>query len=286
MLPFKRILFPVDYSERCGAIVPYVQDMTRHFSAELTVLHAYGIGVLPYTEFAVADPAWIKELRELEEKRIRKFAADAFPTLHVDVILEEGEAGRVIDKVVQHHGTDLVMMPTHGHGPVRRFLLGSVTTKVLHDVSAAVWTGAGAALDGHPAGGPYKSMVCALDDTEEAEAVLKTAAFLAGSYHARLYILHAVAVPPMAVDTDFAGYRKEIMDASDLRLRELKGKLGIDAPHSVVDTMFFEGIRDAVAQRKADLLITGRGSAQASFNRLWSRLYPLIREAPCPVLSV
>ena len=37
------------------------------------------------------------------------------------------------------------MMPTHGCGPLRRFLLGSVTAKVLHDVSTAVWTGLGTA---------------------------------------------------------------------------------------------------------------------------------------------
>ena len=41
MLPFHKILFPVDYSAPCQAVIPYVQEMACHFSAELTVCHAY-----------------------------------------------------------------------------------------------------------------------------------------------------------------------------------------------------------------------------------------------------
>ncbi len=36
MLPFHKILFPVDYSAPCQAVIPYVQEMACHFSAELT----------------------------------------------------------------------------------------------------------------------------------------------------------------------------------------------------------------------------------------------------------
>jgi hypothetical protein len=46
-----------------------------------------------------------------------------------------------IHRVIQYQGADLVMLPTHELGPLRRFLLGSVAAKVLHDESAVVWTG-------------------------------------------------------------------------------------------------------------------------------------------------
>jgi len=171
-------------------------------------------------------------------------------------------------------------------GALRRFLLGSVTAKVLHDVSAAVWTGVGSNLADHQPRVPYSSIICALDETEEAEVVLKGAAAIACSYGAQLFLLHVVATPPMALEIDFAPYRKELMDAADLRLRELKEKLGIHAPHFVTDAMMLDSIREEALRRKADLIVTGRGEAQGNVSRIWSRLYPLIRDSPCPVLSV
>jgi len=286
MLPFRKILFPVDYSEPCQAVVPYVKDMLRHFTVDLTLVHAYGPGALAYSELVAADPNWPEEIQALEDRRLRQFASEKFPEEHVELFAKHGEAGHVIDEVIRHQGTDLVMLPTRGHGPLRRFLLGSVTAKVLHDVSAAVWTGVGSALADHNPAIPYKSILCALDETDEAEAVLKAAATIACTYNADLHLVHAVATPPMALEIDFSQYRKELMDAADFRIRELKAKLGVKAPHSVIDTMVVDGIRQEVLKRKADLVVVGRGEAQATFGRVWSVLYPIVRESPCPVLSI
>jgi nucleotide-binding universal stress UspA family protein len=286
MLPFRKILFPVDYSEPCTTVVPYVRDMLRHFTADLTLVHAYGPGALAYSELVLAEPQWPEQIQAFEDKRIREFASEMFPDEHVEAFAKEGEAGQVIDHFVRHQGTDLVMLPTRGLGPVRRFLLGSVTAKVLHDVGAAVWTGVGSALADHQPAVPYKSIVCALDDSDEAEAVLKAAASIACTYNAELHLLHAVPTPPMALEVDYNAYRKDLMDAADFRLRELKAKFGVKAPHSVIDTMIIDGVRQEVLKRKADLVVVGRGEAQATFGRVWSVLYPIVRESPCPVLSI
>jgi len=57
MLPFRRIVFPVDYSEPCRAVAPYVQDMVRHYFAELTLGHAYSpLSALAQGELLVTDP--------------------------------------------------------------------------------------------------------------------------------------------------------------------------------------------------------------------------------------
>ena len=39
-------------------------------------------------------------------------------------------------------------------------------------------------------------------------------------------------------------------------------------------------------QNHADLVIVGRGRSQGLLSGLWSRLYSLIQEAPCPVISI
>jgi nucleotide-binding universal stress UspA family protein len=287
MLPFRKILFPVDYSAPCQAVIPYVQEMACHFSADLTVCHAYSpLGAIAQSELLITDPELQAKAHALEEDRLRQFACRSFPGQKPEAIVELGEPGSVIDRLAQQQRADLVMLATRGHGPVRRFLLGSITAKVLHDVSSAVWTGVGAALSDHPVRTPYQSIVCALDDSQEAEGVLRAAASLASAYRAQLWIVHVVPTPPAYPDVDLEEHTKQLTEASQCRLRELKAKVGVDAAHSVIDALLAEGIHHEVLRRKADLLVTGRGHSIGTFSRLWSHLYSIIRDSPCPVLSI
>jgi nucleotide-binding universal stress UspA family protein len=294
MLPFKKILFPVDYSPSCISTIPYVTDMTRHFSAELTIIHAYALrpvfvnhdleGVMVYTDLAY-DPQVVEEARSTEEQRLREFGK-MFAGLQVESMAMEGEAGTVIHNVLQHQGADLVMMPTRGSGALRRLLLGSVTAKVLHDVGAAVWTSIGTAIEEHQPTVPYKSIVCALDETKEAEAVLRAAVALAKSYDANLSLVHVLEMPPATLEIDFTPYRKDLIDAAHAHLRALKGRLNLDVPDIVLDAGLADGIHEEVVRRKADLVVVGRGHDQGIVSRVWSRLYSIVRDSPCPVLSV
>ena len=187
--------------------------------------------------------------------------------------------------MVQHQGSDLVMLPTRGYGPFRRFLLGSVTAKVLHDVDAAVWT-SNASLADRPPQIPYRSILCALDSSDESECVLIAAVALASEYQAQLRLVQVVESPPPALGVDFTPYKKDLIKAAESKLRELKGKFGLTVPHAVVDSLVEYGIRDEALRREADLVIIGRGQAQHGFSRLWSHIFPIVRESPCPVLSI
>ena len=287
MLPFRKILFPVDYSAPCQALIPYVSEMASRFSAELTVAHAYApMALIANSELLITDPELQAKAHEIEEDRIRQFACQAFPGQTVEAIAELGEPGAVIDRLAQQQCADLVMLATRGHGAIRRFLMGSITAKVLHDASAAVWTGVGVELVDHPVRIPYQSIVCALDNSPEAESVLRAAAFISTAYRAQLWIVHVVPTPPAYPDLDLEEHTRQLTEASQFQLRELKAKLGVDAPHTVVDALLAEGIQHEIVRRKADLLVTGRGHSIGTFSRLWSHLYSIIRDSPCPVLSV
>jgi nucleotide-binding universal stress UspA family protein len=286
MLPFKRVLFPVDYSEPCLAIVPYVKETLRHFGATLSIVHAYGPEALALSELPLGDPELPSEARALEERRIVEFAAKHFPGTHVDTFVEIGEAAAAIHYLVQHQGTDLVMLPTHGRGAVRRLLLGSVTAKVLHDVSAAVWTSTGTAAARHVSHPAYQKVLCAVDIAGEAAEILTAAAAIASSYRAELHIVHAVEMPVVSMEASFVPYEQEIMQAAEDSMRNLKGKLNIDAPHTVIRGYVPEAVCDEAARIQADLIVVGRGHVQGAVSRVWSQLYGIVRQAPCPVLSI
>lgn len=279
MLPFRKILFPVDYSEPCQAIVPYVSEMQSRFSTELSLVHAYGAEALAYSSLPITDLQLPEQVRALSEERLREFAHANFPGVKADVFIEVGEPGAVIENIVRHQGADLVMLPTHGRTPLRRFLLGSVTAKVLHDLTVPVWTG-------HPLHIPYTSILAAIDTSDEAEAVIRAAAALAESYKAKVSLAYALEMPPIGMGAAFIDYHDDFVKAADSRIHELKKQAGVSAPHTILEGPVADAIHDHALKTSADLIVTGRGVVYGAVSRLWSHLYPIIRHAPCPVLSI
>jgi nucleotide-binding universal stress UspA family protein len=289
MLPFRKIIVPVDYSEPCKAVVPYVKDFMERFSAQVTLVHSYGPYALAYTELSFPDTDLPAVVHNAEDKHLRDFAQEMFPgnlRASVETIVKQDEPAWAVEEVVQAQGADLVMLATRGHGPFRRFLLGSVTAKLLHDLRTNVWTGVGTELTHHAPHIPYKSVLCAVEYASEAECVVQAAADLSKAYGASLALAHIVETPPASLEIDFAPLKKEMIEAADQRLRDLKHKLGIDAPHTVLDAPIAEGIHELALRHKADVIVTGRGHAKEGVGRLYSQLYGIIRHSPCPVLSV
>lgn len=284
MLPFRKIIFPVDYSDACRAIIPYVKSAVEHFSAQLTLVHAYGPEGLSFVDLPMSSPDLPQQVREFEQLRVRDFAQEVFPGIEAECFAELGEAGTVIHQILQHQGGDVVMLPTHGRGPVRRLMLGSVTTKVLHDAGCVVWTATSrAAAAPKP---EYRSIVCAVDENQEALSVITAGAALAKSYGAKLAVVHVLGLPPMSMEIDYAAIRNDLMLAAQQRLREAMSSLNIDAPHAVIEGNIANALHDWAGSHQADLLVAGRGHAQDGFGRIWSNLYSIVRESPCPVLSI
>ncbi len=286
MLPPKQILFPVDYSEPSKAVVPYVHDMLEHFPGDLTLVHAYGPEALALSDLALADPGLLADVRAKEQERLKNFGCENFKDRKKELIVDAGDPGSVVDQIIKKRHTDMVMLATRGRGPLRRLLLGSITAKILHDADCAVWTATGSAISEHAPRLPYHSIRCAVGDTEEAEAPLHCAMLFQKAYGANVSILHVVEPPPAAYETDYGSLWKDLSDAADSTLRNVKAKVGLNAPHTVelgnvADRMQVEAIRV-----KADLIITGRGRIQGRLSRLWAHLYSIVRDSPCPVLSV
>jgi nucleotide-binding universal stress UspA family protein len=284
MLPFRKIIFPVDYSDANRALVPFVKHAVQHFSAQLTLVHAYGPEGLSFVDLPIASPDLPKQVREFEQLRLRDFAQEAFPGVQAECFAELGEAGTVIHSVLQRQGGDVIMLPTHGRGPIRRLMLGSVTTKILHDVGCAVWTATAGALATVKPG--YKSVVCAVDDSQEALSVIKAGAALASSYNAKLAVVHVLGLPPMSMEIDYASIRNDLQAAAEQKLRERIANMQVDAAHAVIEGNIANALHDWASTQQADLLVVGRGHAQDGLSRVWSNLYSIVRESPCPVLSI
>src|SRR5580704_10039160 len=77
---------------------------------------------------------------------------------------QSGEPALHITEYARQKKAGLIMMATHGYGPLRSPLLGSITAKALHDAACPVWTTAHAGETAINAARPWRLMICVVDD--------------------------------------------------------------------------------------------------------------------------
>jgi nucleotide-binding universal stress UspA family protein len=53
--------------------------------------------------------------------------------VETECVVLQGDPARQFVDFAHSSNTDLIVMPTHGYGQFRQFILGSITAKVLHD---------------------------------------------------------------------------------------------------------------------------------------------------------
>lgn len=238
-----------------------------------------------------------------ESRRLEELAQNIGSGLDVKALVRAGDPAGTIVQVAHDQGVDLILMPTHGYGPFRRFLLGSVTAKVLHDAECPVLTGVHMPETPSASHSPYRRIVCAVDLGEHSERVLRWAADLATACDADLTVLHAVPYSQFTgadvPDFEYMGRKVVRRPAPDFirecwgkairvaegRLDALIGKVGCTAERQVEDASPTEAARRAVEKTNADLLVIGRSPARG-MGRLRTHAYALIRESPCLVVSI
>ena len=127
MQSISRILLPVDFSERSVGAAHYAGSLSCHFGCELVLLHVL---VPPQYEFGAADIAG-SMLAELCRDRVEQanhdlttFLASELSGLRVRRIVLEGDPSGCIVDFAHNEPCELIVMPTHGYGPFRRFHSG------------------------------------------------------------------------------------------------------------------------------------------------------------------
>ncbi|HXE65212.1 MAG TPA: universal stress protein [Bryobacteraceae bacterium] len=286
-MPFKSILFPVDFSERSRAIVPHVQAACDRFKSALTLLRIVQVPVMAYG--AIDSPIVfdfpLDDVIEDSKQRLREFAA-SFPGISVSCVVQEGDPGICIAERAGEWKTDLIMMPTRGHGPFRAALLGSVTAKVLHDAHCAVWT------DAHCENPTlnhtdWRTIVCAIDTEAEAVRLIEYAAHLVKDVNAKLYLAHAVPSPEAGASRYMGGELTEFLkDTARQTIARIESELGTSFNVCLEAGGVSEVVARAARAHESDLVLIGRGLLPAFAGRFRSHVYSLVRDMPCPVLSV
>ncbi len=277
MFPPKKIVFPVDFSERCSSAARMVEIFAGRFQAELTLLHV--LEPLSYNDIPV-DSAGIAE------QRLGSFLVDELKHFDVRRVLLEGDPAAKIIEYAHSQSADLIMLPTHGYGGFRRLILGSVTAKVLHAAECPVWTGVHMEHVPRLEDISFKRILCAIDLGAQSCPTASWAKNFAAEFGAQLEIVHAVAHATEALAAPEAGSAPDAMAEATEKLKAVQACVGLQGPAFVVGGEVAPAVCDCAAREKADLVVIGRSVKGGVLGRLRANAYSIIRQSPCPVVSV
>lgn len=140
-LGFKRIVVPVDTSERSRLALAVATDLAMRLDAPIhlyavTSLDRYAYLYGPAYSLAAIDEFEIETSRQLQAALNTAESELAGHGLTITSTLLSGEIGPAIEE--QLIPGDLVVMASHGRSGVRRWLLGSVTEHLVRHGSAPV----------------------------------------------------------------------------------------------------------------------------------------------------
>lgn len=299
MVEFQRILCPVDLSDLSVRPLAYAGAVAKWYDAALSVLHivptfdpvevqASAIGAPVHFAYPVPREQVLDELARAVE-------AAGIPPLDVTYLAEAGDASAtIVDRSVEM-AADLLVMGTHGRSGFNRWVLGSVTEKVLRKAPCPVLTVPPHAPAVAPTGVAFRHILCPMDFSPSATLAFGFALDLAQQAHASVSMLQVIESlaeeePLSLLPFNVAEYRqlltKDAHDRMDALIASEPHASGTINNMVVVGRAYREILRVA-ADITVDLIVMGvQGRGGPGLALFGSTTQQVVRAAHCPVLTV
>jgi len=283
MSPFqpKHILCPTDFSEHSAAALRVAGGVAKAFGAKVVVLHAQRLEVPVY--FTKAQTQALKAQLRRSARAARDFVS-SFATQHLpegvehSVLLVEDDPVQAVLAALKDLRAGLVVMGTHGRTGLARIRLGSVMESVLRQVAVPVLT-VGPRIKPSASLTNLRRLLCPVNYSDLAWIAFEHAVSLAGKTGAELTVAHVLENAP---GIDEKTSLQELCDwvPADIRSRCTVKEL-------VKQGSAAEQIVAQAKDSRADLIVVGAHPRSFLGTVLFGSTTELvIRNAPCPVLSV
>ncbi len=149
---FTHILVALDGSELAEQALPMAQDLARSSNATIHLIQV--ISRQPELQAARGGGDYSLQAVELDRDLARQLAEGRLSRgkeylegiasqlkkaeLKVETTILEGAADEQIISYAREHDIDVIVISTHGYGGVKRFLLGSITDRVIRSCEVPV----------------------------------------------------------------------------------------------------------------------------------------------------
>lgn len=295
-MKIRSILCPTDFSEFSDRALEHAATIARWYGAELTIVHSY-----PYVVVGRGAPYFPSGLPLDASTRARLLSdleAAAEPVrvsgVKPSLVLLEGDPSDEILKRARTAPTDLIVMGTHGLRGFDRWILGSVTARVVEKAPCAVLTVPQPPEGTRPSASLYENVLCPVD-LVDSEATLEAASSIARAAKGRLTVLHVLEDLPQyeaaagMARIDWADFREGLEREARDRLCRAASKIAGEgaAEYLVLSGKPYREILKVAGSRNTTLIVMGI-HGRKSLERLFfgSTALHVLRQARCPVLTV
>jgi nucleotide-binding universal stress UspA family protein len=134
----KRIVVPIDFSERSAKALPYAAALAERFDASVTLMHVTEIPAavgMDYIPTATAQA----QAEQMAEGLLLRAQRESFPEgVSTRTVVKSGSAYHEITRTAQKEDADLIVLTTHGRTGLTHALLGSTAERVVRHSSCPV----------------------------------------------------------------------------------------------------------------------------------------------------
>lgn len=280
----RNVLIATDLSKQSEEILRAGMDLREAYAAHATILY-----VLPRDEyvlagfeaFAAARDAARRDLLQLKEKLPTKYPCTRGEDY--EVVMAEGDVAGCIFECARQRHIDLIILGTHGRKGFSKAVVGSVAERVFRHSEIPVLT-VGPHVHGSVLAHP-KRVLAPIDFTAATQYSAKYACALAREHQSELVLLHVIEEIPKGAMADLECLKRTLQqNLIELVSCEEKPKQlrVVTQVGKIVPTVL-----NAASDLEADLLVLGVHSYPRLLDHLrLQNAYELVRQAPCPVLTV
>ncbi|MEX2282708.1 MAG: universal stress protein [Gemmatimonadota bacterium] len=303
---YRTILVPLDGSRLAEWALPAAVGIARRHAAELQLLTVQvlrpDVSAIDGLTFGAGSEAWRSAAEDPSQTYLAEVARRVevhHPVTIKSVVRSEFEdASRQLVQYTQDRNVDLIVMATHGHGPLMRFWLGSVADAVVRQSRIPTLlirprSDAEADLKSEPR---FRNILIPLDGSGAAEIIIEHA-LAVGGYDAEYTLFQAFPLLPVfsteyaavaAVDAQVLRAQEDAAEATlemlaeRIRLRDVRFRVHTATASKASSA---EAILDYAERNHNDLIaMTTHGRGGAARLMLGSVADKVMRGAEVPVL--
>jgi nucleotide-binding universal stress UspA family protein len=283
---YDQILFPTDGSEPAESVLEYALQIASEHEATIHVLNV--------VDTSQDSPTRVQEdvgdaLEQDGTKIVNEAAQRA--TERGNTVVSEllyGDPYEVIVEYSTQSGIELIVMPTHGRRGLQRFLLGSVTERVINTADVPVI----AVNPGtQPLTYPCQELLVPTDGSRGSELALSEGVALANATGATLHLLHVVETGSLGPDVRSLVNEEELTTKADeiiVDAIETAEAATVDSVESEIEFgVPSKEIRNYIDTHEIDFAILGtHGTTDFSRYMMGGVSAKIVRTSPAPVMWV